>query len=90
MDNFFPSYMNLNLYIGRNAEFRYNREYLIGMMYIKGYKKNPIHYELNTEDDLIKYAKRDYARIISLLKDSKKITSKKNGNERLRKIRKIY
>lgn len=77
MSNFFPAYMDKSEIIGQDAEFRYNAEYSIGMLYVKDYKKNPIH--IDDKVDLISKAKTEYRRIKELLKDSNLITSKKNG-----------
>lgn len=88
MTNFYPAYMEKSIQFDEHSELRYNEKFIIGMLYVNGYKKNPVHYDCKSVEDLIKKAENDYKEIKSLLKDSKQITSKKNG--RLKESTKVH
>ena len=69
MTNFFPAYMESTVDVGNGAECRYNKEFKIGMLYVDGYKKNPIHYEFDSEKEFIASAKKNADELKEFVRD---------------------
>ena len=62
--------MDVAVKLPENCEGMYNRKHLIGMLYVDGYKENPVHLRAKDEDDMVENMKYESARIDRLMRDS--------------------
>ena len=69
MTNFFPAYMESAVDVGNGAECRYNNEHKIGMLYVNGYKKNPVHYTFQSEAEFIEIVKNNADKLKAFVRD---------------------
>lgn len=69
-NNFFPAYMDGTVKLPENCEGRYNKKHLIGMLYVEGYKDNPIHITAKSEDELFEKMKDEAALTDRFMRDS--------------------
>lgn len=56
-----------------NCEARYDAKFLIGMLYVDGYKDNPIHISAKSEEEMLDKMRENEEKISTLVRDSEYI-----------------